>query len=427
MPLPNSIDFGQPPRYPHNNKCPKCSNFHKGHACPATGSTCRKCHGYGHWGSACPTTFSMETTYPTHDGETPSELPHYHHGQSSDAAYLRDYEPNEYMCSDAQHEQDIYDNPSDELYSLHLQSLTISSTDTFPILHTSSHQNWMETLFLCNSPIPFKVDTGSQVNVISQRLYDSLPIVAPLRRPSHKILSYSGHQVDVRGVTDLPCASYAISKTCRFYVTPQNSTPIIGASDSVILKLLHRLPSVLTLSSMTATTAEPFFPPQPADAILKEFQDVFDSVGKLPGLHHIQIRPDAVPSVSPARHIPHALREPVRQELARMQALGIIVPVTEPTTWVHPMVVVTKPNGSLRICLDPRKLNTAIRREHHPLPTSQEIFADLSGSQHFTVLDAQSAFWQIELTEESSFLCTFATPYGRFRFQRLPYGICTAS
>ncbi|KAG8192393.1 hypothetical protein JTE90_017931, partial [Oedothorax gibbosus] len=67
-----------------------------------------------------------------------------------------------------------------------------------------------------------------------------------------------------------------------------------------------------------------------------------------------------------------------------------------------------------------------IKREHYPIPTQQAIFSQIEGAKYFTVLDASSAFLQIPLAEESSKLCTIATPFGRYCFCRLPYGLASS-
>ena len=89
------------------------------------------------------------------------------------------------------------------------------------------------------------------------------------------------------------------------------------------------------------------------------------------------------------------------------------------------MVTVIKPHKT-RICLDPRNLNEAIKREHFPLPTIEEVTAGMPNAKVFSVLDAKSGFWQIPLDEASSLLCTFNTPHGRYKFKRLPFGIKSA-
>lgn len=109
-----------------------------------------------------------------------------------------------------------------------------------------------------------------------------------------------------------------------------------------------------------------------------------------------------------------------------MEKMKVIKRIEEPTQWVNPFVIVEKSNGKLRICLDPRDLNTAIMREHYQLPTVDEITCRLSKAKYFTVPDASSGFWQLKLDDASSCLCTFNTPFGRHRFLRLPMGVNSA-
>ena len=117
----------------------------------------------------------------------------------------------------------------------------------------------------------------------------------------------------------------------------------------------------------------------------------------------------------------------VKGELERMLELGEISKVEEPTERCAGMVVVPKPNGQVRICVNLTKLNESVKRENHPLPSVEESLAKLSGSKVFTKLDANSGFWQINLAEESRHLTTFIAPFGRYLFNRLPFGICSAS
>ena len=75
------------------------------------------------------------------------------------------------------------------------------------------------------------------------------------------------------------------------------------------------------------------------------------------------------------------------------------------------------------ICLDPKDLNAAIQREHYYTRTVDDIAPKLAGATHFSVVDARSGYWMVELDEESSLLTTFSTPYGRFKFNRLLFGL----
>ena len=104
----------------------------------------------------------------------------------------------------------------------------------------------------------------------------------------------------------------------------------------------------------------------------------------------------------------------------------ILAPVITPTPWVSSMVVAQKKDGRVRICLDPQHLNKVIMRSHYPLPTIEEVTTRLSNAKVFSVLDAKTGFWQVKLTEATSYLTTFNTPFGRYRWKRMPFGISSA-
>ena len=140
----------------------------------------------------------------------------------------------------------------------------------------------------------------------------------------------------------------------------------------------------------------------------------------------MQLKPEVQQVVHAARKVTVAIREKVKAELDRMEKLNVISKVDEPTKWVNSMVVVLKPNGVVRIFLDPRDLNKAINREHYKMITLEEVTSQLSGAQYFTVLDATSGYRAMPLSKESSILTTFQTPYGRYRYLRMPFGICSA-
>ena len=90
--------------------------------------------------------------------------------------------------------------------------------------------------------------------------------------------------------------------------------------------------------------------------------------------HHIEVKDNVKPVVTPVRKVPHALKPKLEKELNGMIDLDIIEPIEKPTDWVNGLVIVEKPNEKFRICLDPRPLNNAIKREHLHLATAQEVF-----------------------------------------------------
>ena len=106
--------------------------------------------------------------------------------------------------------------------------------------------------------------------------------------------------------------------------------------------------------------------------------------------------------------------------------MDVIERVYEPTDWVNSMVIVIKKNGQLRICINPRDLNRAMKHEYYPMRTVEEIVARMPDAKYFSVLDASSGFWQVKLDRKSCKLCTFNTPFGQYMFKRLLFGICSA-
>ena len=80
--------------------------------------------------------------------------------------------------------------------------------------------------------------------------------------------------------------------------------------------------------------------------------------------------------------------------------------------WISPMVVVPKPSGDLRVCIDMRLANKAIVRDNYPIPTIEELCQDMHGSVMFSKLDLKMGYHQLELDEESRNMTTFMTPDG---------------
>ena len=112
-----------------------------------------------------------------------------------------------------------------------------------------------------------------------------------------------------------------------------------------------------------------------------------------------------------------------REQIERLESLDVIKKITVPTDWCAPIVVIPKPNDQVRICVEFTRLNMAVKRERHILPTVDHVPAKMAGATVFSKLDENSGFHQIKLTDESKPLTTFITPYGRYCYNRLPFGI----
>lgn len=176
-------------------------------------------------------------------------------------------------------------------------------------------------------------------------------------------------------------------------------------------------------------------PPQipTREELMREFPTVFDGVVRvMPGeVFKIVLDREAKPfSVSTPRRVPIPYQEKLKQQLDKLLADGIITRVTEPTPWCAPIVVVPKKTSDeVRLCVDFTRLNRFVQRERYQSPTPHECVMCISESsaQVFSTFDALKGYHQCPLDEESQLLTTFITPFGRFKYLRAPYGICSIS
>ena len=191
----------------------------------------------------------------------------------------------------------------------------------------------------------------------------------------------------------------------------------------------------------------------------KLYPNSFDRLGSLKGAYNIRIDPSVKPATHARRKVPIESKEAIDRELDYLIEEEIITEQVEPTPWVSSVTfprkpngdvrvcldpsnlnkaIITeqveptpwvssvtfprKPNGDVRVCLDPSNLNKAIIREHHKPMTVEEIAHELAGATVYTKADALKAFLQIHLTHEASLLTTFNSHWGRLRFLRMPFG-----
>ena len=111
--------------------------------------------------------------------------------------------------------------------------------------------------------------------------------------------------------------------------------------------------------------------------------------------------------VMPPRGVPIALKAKLKAELERLENLHVIQKVTSPTDLVSNLVIAEKPNGKLRVFIDPQYLNKALKRSHYPLPLIEDLLTELEGVKLFNKIDLKEGYLQIELDEKSSMLTTF--------------------
>ena len=309
----------------------------------------------------------------------------------------------------------------------------IYSVDVFSVSNDESR--FISFLLPSGSWIKFQVDTGAQCNVIPLDVYKLANDDANLGLISHRksiITAYGGAKIEVIGEVILD-----VTRNGKFYrilckiIDNSSVRPLLGRKACLGMNIVKDLDNdeihppefgkskVFSIESSSVCSD--------IEKLRMQYPHVFaETPGKLVGEHHIKIDPSAKPVQHPPRRVPVAIHGKLKLTLDELERDGIISRVEEPTAWVNSIVVITKKDGNLRICLDPRELNLWIQREHYPLPTMDEISTRFAGAKVFSVLDAKCGFHHLLLDEESSYLTTFNSPFGRYRFRRLPFGICSA-
>ena len=162
--------------------------------------------------------------------------------------------------------------------------------------------------------------------------------------------------------------------------------------------------------------------------ILEKHAALFEKkIGTIQGYKaDIRLKPEAKPIFKKSRPITYALQAALTQEIEYLQQEGILEPV-EASEWATPLVVVPKVNGRLRVCGDYKvTINQCVEKKVYPLPTTEDLFAQIAGGQFFSKLDMSQAYQQLALDEDSKRLLVVNTPRRLFRYTRLPYGVSTA-
>ncbi len=153
------------------------------------------------------------------------------------------------------------------------------------------------------------------------------------------------------------------------------------------------------------------------------FPDYFDWIGCFKGEDELHLKPDAKPYIDAPRRCPIHLRDKIKSELDKMEELGIIRKIDKHTGALPWQLPQNEMVACLRICLDPQRLNQALKRCPHKIPTVEEITPKLSNTKYFTKLDAKARYWSMRLAPESQELTTFRTHFGRYCFQQLAFGL----
>ena len=246
-------------------------------------------------------------------------------------------------------------------------------------------------------------------------MYKTLPpkdVLEPTRNV--KLVAYNGQEIPCLGSINLQLRFGEKNFTkAKFYVVDVPSAPIVGlpTCEKIGLVTIHcddlrPTPDVTTV-----------------EGLKQAYPGQFDTLGDFRGVAKLHLKQDCEPFIDPPRKCSIHLKEKLKCELKKMEKQGVIRKVSEHTDWCSSLAYSVKKDGSLRICIDPQKLNQALKRCPHKVPTLEELNPQFAGSTVFSKLDAKAGYWSVHLDPDSQLITTFRTPFGRYCWTRLPFGL----
>lgn len=362
---------------PQQPKCDACG-YHHGtvRPCPAAKGTCHKCRQTGHFSKMCrsrPLPRSVKAVEVASDASSEKPPPQPEPAEAR-ADLLR-------------------------IYGLQVHNINTTSASS------QEETAWYVDLRLGSVSCRFKLDTAADCDTISETSLETLHPPPKLYPSEIVIKPYNAPQFRPIGKIVVPYQSV----TLELHVTPAGEENLLGFKSCRRLQLIQRVSSL-----SQSLTREQF---------IALNDDLFKGEGRIPGETKIYTDATVCPSVVRPRRFAYALLDKLKSTLLTMNDQDIIERVSEPTEWVSNITLVEKADGSLRVCLDPQRLNKAIKIPKYTIPKPDDILVKLAHKKFFTVLDLKSGFWHLALDKESSRLMTFNSPLGRFCFKRLCFGI----
>ena len=383
-------------------KCGLCGGHypHDGGAsqCPAYNA---KCHNYGrlnHFAKMCRSKEQSITTKPKQKG--------YKHKYKKAKGKVNQAQAISSSSESSDYEQS--DDSCDENYVYAVKSIATLSKASMSGMPTIPTR-------LLETTVHLLIDTGAGINLIDEITYKSLkPNPPPLKHTTMRIKPYGSPALTTAGKFKADISHKSRKVRAKFFV-------VKGADGNLMSRKLAEDLGVVLITSINNVGYH--------ENLIGQFSDIFNGVGLLKDLTiKLHIKDDIPPVARPHRRVPINLRDQVESAINDLMAQDIIEPVTEgPTPWISQPVFVTKPNGSLRLCIDMRAANKAIERTRHVVPTIDEILSDLNQSSVFSKLDLNQGYHQLMLDTRSRHITTFSTHLGLFRYKRLNFGINCAS
>ena len=296
------------------------------------------------------------------------------------------------------------------------------------------------------------MDTGAMMTTMPAHFLKSMGLSkTDLRPTSTTMKSASGTDMRVLGKLRIKATCNNITYTTSIVVTELGEELLLGIRFALQFKLVEladacKVRSIKTTASAVHTTEETEVDYKtltqkwkkhlplgkntgdPLSDLKNIFPDMFDgSVGLFDGETELKVTPDAQPIQLPPRAVPLSTLPKLKKELDDMEKQGIIRPCPETTDWVHNLVIVAKKNGKIRVCLDPRNLNKGLIRNVHYTASWEDAQSTFRTGKYFSTLDAKSGYWTQKLSPKSQLLTAFNTPFKKYCFIRLPFGLSVSA
>lgn len=359
------------------NACYRCGSlkhFANYASCPARNAVCRRCSKTGHFEKTCRST---EKPSLRQTASQPSKPTHVHGIQTFQ------------------------------------QEACKTDSDSFDIFAAEGGVVRKDVV-IDDQPMCVILDSGAEVNAIPRHLMPD----KCLSPTDVRIRCWGKFEVPVLGQASCRVACNSHELDALFYFVDIDSDhPLFS------LELFRNLGLLAELSCVRSDTLN-------LDDLVTQFPSLFDSKDcaciNTGSAYRVTLKDNFVPYCAPARRVPPALLPKVKVALDEMVSKGVIRKVEGPTENCAPMVVAFKPTGDVRICCDFRKLNQSLKREMHQMPTFDELSAKVKCPKFWSRLDCKNSFWQIPIHPDSQEILTFSTPFGRFCYQTLPFGIASA-
>ena len=294
----------------------------------------------------------------------------------------------------------------------------------FVIRNKSASPPYQVQLQVNGHPLIMEVDTGAAVSLAPESAVAAWLPSAELKHSSVILKTYTGEQIPVKGELSVTVRYGQQNHSNLKLLVVQGSGPSLMGRDWLrVVRLDWRNVARVTSSVPSAANLA-----SKVEALQDRYHEVFtETLGTItPFLAKLSVSPDATPKFFKPRPVPFALRAKVESELDRLSQDGVLekVPYSD---WAAPVVTVPKADGGIRLCGDFKvTVNPELDIDQYPLPKPDDIFATLSGGQHFTTLDLTHAYNQLLLDEDSRKFVTINTPKGLYQYTRLPFGIASA-